>query len=160
MILPVRLNLAEPPGALMNLGVPHQPAATCHCACVWRYVRAARRGAQRQRGAVQVTRHASSLCLLAATVGGYLAGSALPPRVTQLLHPMITTALVANLSAWVMGLVTGAGFQATLKGYLTKARTSTSLCRHFCGSATAWMSGLDGEAGRTDLCGRLTAGRA
>ena len=68
----------------------------------------------------QFTHYASSVYLLASTVGGYLVGCALPTRLTKLLHPMITTAFAANISTVLLGSLTGAGFQATLRGYLTK----------------------------------------
>ena len=68
----------------------------------------------------QFTHYASSVYMLAATVGGYLIGCALPTRLTKLLHPMITTAVAANVAAVLLGSLTGAGFQASLRGYLTK----------------------------------------
>lgn len=68
----------------------------------------------------QTIQHASTAFMLAATVGGYLIGCSFPAKVTQLLHPMITTAVLANVSAVILGSVTGAGFQNTLRSFLTK----------------------------------------
>ncbi|KAK9807442.1 hypothetical protein WJX73_007719 [Symbiochloris irregularis] len=68
----------------------------------------------------QVTRYASSSYMLASTVGGYLIGCALPAKLTAFLHPMITTACLANFSALLMGTLTGAGYETTLRGFLTK----------------------------------------
>ena len=66
--------------------------------------------------------NASTAFMLSATVLGFLLGSALPARVTQLLNPMISTAVSANAAAAVLGSVTGAGYRASLRGFITKAR--------------------------------------
>ena len=59
--------------------------------------------------------------MMSATVSGFLLGSSLPSRVTQLLHPMITTAVCANCGAALLGHLTGAGYVGTLHSYLSKA---------------------------------------
>ena len=58
--------------------------------------------------------------MMAATVSGYLLGTSLPGQITQLLHPMITTAVFANGGAALLGRMTGAGYTGAMKGYLTK----------------------------------------
>ena len=60
--------------------------------------------------------------MMSATVSGFLLGASLPSRVTQLLHPMITTAVCANCGAALLGHLTGAGYVGTLHSYLSKAR--------------------------------------
>ena len=57
---------------------------------------------------------------VAATVGGYLFGSALPAGVRTFLHPILTTALVAQAAAVLYGGVTGVGFFGALQIYLSK----------------------------------------
>ncbi|KAK9821310.1 hypothetical protein WJX81_008067 [Elliptochloris bilobata] len=58
--------------------------------------------------------------LLAATVLGFLAGSALPPAAARLAHPLVVCAAAANLGAAALGALTGAGYLATLRTFLTK----------------------------------------
>ena len=57
---------------------------------------------------------------ISATVGGYLFGSALPAKVRTFLHPILTTALVAQAAAFLYGSVTGVGFFGALQVYLSK----------------------------------------
>ncbi|KAK9823111.1 hypothetical protein WJX72_000351 [[Myrmecia] bisecta] len=68
----------------------------------------------------QYTQTATLAVLLAGTVGGYLIGTALPRGVQQVMHPLITCALVANLAAAALGAITGQGYEAALRAYLTK----------------------------------------
>jgi hypothetical protein len=58
--------------------------------------------------------------LLAATVGGYLLGVALPKGVSSVVHPLITCAAVANIGAATLGAITGTGYEGALHSYLTK----------------------------------------
>lgn len=58
--------------------------------------------------------------LLASTVLGLLAGSALPTGVKVVLHPVITCAAVAQGAAALTSAVTGSSFSSVLKAYLTK----------------------------------------
>ena len=58
--------------------------------------------------------------LLAATVLGFLAGSALPPAAVRVAHPLVVCAAAANLGAAALGALTGAGYLATLRTFLTK----------------------------------------
>ena len=55
---------------------------------------------------------------------------------------MITTATLANLSALLMGSITGAGFQTTLKGYLTKVGAALSLICRLCNCTATFVSDL------------------
>jgi len=64
--------------------------------------------------------------LLAATVLGFLAGSALPPSATRLAHPLVVCAAVANVGVAALGAVTGTGYLATLRTFLTKARAAAA----------------------------------
>jgi hypothetical protein len=64
--------------------------------------------------------------LLAATVLGFLAGSALPPPATRLAHPLVMCAAVANVGVAALGALTGAGYLATLRTFLTKARATAA----------------------------------
>ena len=58
---------------------------------------------------------------LATTAGGLLFGSMAPPKIKRYLpHPVVTTALCANLGCLILGAVTGAGYLGALGGYLTK----------------------------------------
>jgi putative effector of murein hydrolase len=63
---------------------------------------------------------AAQAFLLAATVGGFLAGSAAPAALQRAVHPLITCALAANAAAALLGAVSGAGWEGTLRLYLTK----------------------------------------
>ena len=58
--------------------------------------------------------------LLAATVLGFLAGSALPPAAVRVAHPLVVCAAAANLGAATLGALTGAGYLAALRTFLTK----------------------------------------
>jgi putative effector of murein hydrolase len=58
--------------------------------------------------------------MLAATVLGYVCGTAAPPAVRALLHPVVACAAAANVAAAALGAATGAGYAATLAAYLTK----------------------------------------
>ena len=62
--------------------------------------------------------------LLAATICGFLAGTALPPKVQKVMHPLFACALVANAAAAAAGQVTGLGHFGALAAYLTKGSTS------------------------------------
>ncbi|KAG2454150.1 hypothetical protein HYH02_001186 [Chlamydomonas schloesseri] len=57
---------------------------------------------------------------LAATVGGYLLGNAVPKTLQGLLHPVVVTALVANAGAALHGAVYGVSYDASLKMYYSK----------------------------------------
>ncbi|GFR50813.1 hypothetical protein Agub_g13088 [Astrephomene gubernaculifera] len=57
---------------------------------------------------------------LAATVGGYLLGNAVPKTLQGLLHPVVVTALVANAGAALHGSVFGVSYDTALKLYHTK----------------------------------------
>lgn len=58
--------------------------------------------------------------LLSATVLGYLGGVALPARVQQVVHPILVCGAAPNAAAALQGLLTGAGYWATLHGYVTQ----------------------------------------
>eukprot|EP01023_Acetabularia_acetabulum_P003191 TRINITY_DN11348_c0_g2_i5.p2 TRINITY_DN11348_c0_g2~~TRINITY_DN11348_c0_g2_i5.p2 ORF type:complete len:312 (+),score=70.85 TRINITY_DN11348_c0_g2_i5:372-1307(+) len=60
--------------------------------------------------------------LLAATIGGYLAGQALPVGAKTIVHPIITCGLLADLGALIYGQVTGVGFDDALRMYLTQGK--------------------------------------
>ena len=53
---------------------------------------------------------------------GFLAGSALPPAAVRVAHPLVVCAAAANLGAAALGALTGAGYLATLRTFLTKVR--------------------------------------
>ncbi|KAL2608846.1 hypothetical protein R1flu_027419 [Riccia fluitans] len=57
---------------------------------------------------------------LAVTAFGYVFGTKLPATLRKIFHPIITCALFANIGAYIYGKVTGFGFEAALKFYLTK----------------------------------------
>eukprot|EP01025_Chloroclados_australasicus_P039922 TRINITY_DN41593_c0_g1_i1.p1 TRINITY_DN41593_c0_g1~~TRINITY_DN41593_c0_g1_i1.p1 ORF type:complete len:547 (-),score=82.51 TRINITY_DN41593_c0_g1_i1:281-1921(-) len=65
--------------------------------------------------------------LLAATVGGYLAGQALPVQAKAIVHPIITCGLLADLGALIYGQITGVGFDRALQMYLTKGANGQPL---------------------------------
>ena len=58
--------------------------------------------------------------MLAATVVGYLAGTALPSDLQRVAHPLITCAAFANLGAAALGAALGQGYWATMRAYVTK----------------------------------------
>ncbi|KAM0883642.1 hypothetical protein ACQ4PT_031501 [Festuca glaucescens] len=58
--------------------------------------------------------------MLASTVLGYMVGSGLPSGIKTVLHPIISCALSANLSAVAYGYLSGYGMDAALGDYLTK----------------------------------------
>ncbi|KAG0559925.1 hypothetical protein KC19_10G139600 [Ceratodon purpureus] len=62
--------------------------------------------------------------LLAATVVGYLMGTSLPEKATNVFHPVLAIVLSAELGAYALGIATGKGFEATLGEYLTKSTGS------------------------------------
>lgn len=70
---------------------------------------------------------AGAAFMLSATVCGFLAGSATPAVVQKVLHPLITTGLVANGAAWLLGLCSGAGYDSVLRAYLTKGKAGAAL---------------------------------
>ncbi|GLI65279.1 hypothetical protein VaNZ11_008771, partial [Volvox africanus] len=59
---------------------------------------------------------------LAATVGGYLLGNAVPKNLQGLLHPVVVTAIVANAGAALHGIVYGVGYDTALKMYYSKGQ--------------------------------------
>lgn len=61
-------------------------------------------------------------CGVAATVLGYLVGTAVPAAAKKVVHPILTCALVGNLGVALHGRLAGLSYQAALKGYLTKVR--------------------------------------
>ena len=67
-------------------------------------------------------RLAGQLFMLAATIGGFLAGSAAPAAFQKVVHPLIACAGAANVGAAVLGAVNGAGWEAVLRAYLTKGK--------------------------------------
>ena len=77
---------------------------------------------------MQTLHYASTAFMLAATVSGFLFGSSLPARVSSVLHPMIVTGLSANAGGALLGSVTGAGYTATVQGYLTKVQGPLACC--------------------------------
>ena len=60
--------------------------------------------------------------MLAATVMGYLVGTAIPSAISTVLHPLVTCALVANLGAFAYSAVSGLSFDSVAKAYLSKVR--------------------------------------
>uniref|UniRef100_A0ACD5THU7 Uncharacterized protein n=1 Tax=Avena sativa TaxID=4498 RepID=A0ACD5THU7_AVESA len=60
--------------------------------------------------------------LLASTVLGYMVGSRLPSGIKKVLHPIICSALSADLAAGAYGYLSGSGLDAALGDYLTKQR--------------------------------------
>ncbi len=58
--------------------------------------------------------------LLAATVLGFLAGSALPPAAVRLAHPLVVCAATTNAGAALLGALNGSGYLATLRTFLTQ----------------------------------------
>ena len=71
-------------------------------------------------GAPELAAAGCAVFLLAATVLGFLAGSALPPAAVRVAHPLVVCAAAANLGAATLGALTGAGYLATLRTFLTK----------------------------------------
>lgn len=65
-------------------------------------------------------RYTASPFLLAAAVLGYMAGMALPPRVQLVVHPILVSGAAPNAGAALHGLLTGAGYWATLQGFVTR----------------------------------------
>lgn len=61
--------------------------------------------------------------MLAATVMGYLIGTAIPSTISTVLHPLVTCALVANLGAYAYSMVSGLTFDSVAKAYMTKVCT-------------------------------------
>lgn len=57
---------------------------------------------------------------LAATVGGYLLGEAVPKDLHGILHPVVVTALVANAGAALHGAIMGWSYDMSQKVYLAK----------------------------------------
>lgn len=57
---------------------------------------------------------------LAATVGGYLLGNAVPKSMQGLLHPVVVTAVAANAAAALHGALYGVGYDAALKMFYSK----------------------------------------
>ena len=68
----------------------------------------------------------TSALLLASTVLGYMGGMSMPAPTKAVLHPMVVTALVPNAVCYVVGEWSGAGYDAVLRSYLTKATTLSS----------------------------------
>ena len=58
--------------------------------------------------------------LLASTIEGFLLGVAVPKKVAQYAHPIITCAVLANLAAAVFALAAGWSYKQVLRVYLTK----------------------------------------
>ena len=58
--------------------------------------------------------------MLAATVMGYLVGTAIPSAISTVLHPLVTCALVANAGAFAYSAVSGLSFDSVAKAYLSK----------------------------------------
>lgn len=65
-------------------------------------------------------RMAATAFLIASTVGGYIAGCELPAGVRKILHPIISTAIAANVGAAVLAAATGTGYISVLRFYLLK----------------------------------------
>jgi len=60
---------------------------------------------------------------LGTTAGGLLLGSLAPPSLKKRLpHPVVTTAVCANLGCLVIGLATGVGYMGSLGEYLNKGK--------------------------------------
>jgi hypothetical protein len=70
----------------------------------------------------EAARLAGQLFMLAATVGGFLAGSAAPAGVQRVVHPLIACAAAANAGAALLGAMNGLGWEGVLRMYLTKGR--------------------------------------
>jgi hypothetical protein len=62
--------------------------------------------------------------LLAATVVGYLMGTSLPEKATNVFHPILAIVLSAELGVYALSMATGKGFEATLGDYMTKSAGS------------------------------------
>ncbi|KAI7841491.1 hypothetical protein COHA_004884 [Chlorella ohadii] len=60
--------------------------------------------------------------LLAAAVLGYMVGMALPARVQLVVHPILVCGATPNAGAALHGLLTRAGYWATLQGFVTRGR--------------------------------------
>jgi putative effector of murein hydrolase len=58
--------------------------------------------------------------LLSSTVLGYIGGMACPESVKSIIHPMVLTATVPNIVAFLICLVTKQSYYAILQDYLTK----------------------------------------
>lgn len=65
---------------------------------------------------------AAQAFMLCSVVWGFLVGSALPAPLRRVLHPLITTAVLANAAALLAGAATGAGWEAVLRAFLTKGK--------------------------------------
>ncbi|KAG7670321.1 hypothetical protein Ndes2526B_g00065 [Nannochloris sp. 'desiccata'] len=64
--------------------------------------------------------HATFVLLLSSTILGYMGGMACPESVKRVVHPMLVTALVPNVVAAGVGLLTNQGYFSMLQDYLTK----------------------------------------
>ena len=70
---------------------------------------------------------AGQVFMLASTVGGFLAGSAAPAAVQRVVHPLIACAAAANAAAMLLGAISGVGWEAVLRAYLTKGKGGAAL---------------------------------
>jgi putative effector of murein hydrolase len=69
---------------------------------------------------------ATFLLLLSSTMLGYMGGMACPESVKMMVHPMLVTALVPNMVAAGVGLLTNQGYYTLLREYLTKGNPHNS----------------------------------
>ena len=75
----------------------------------------------------EAARVAGQVFMLAATVGGFLAGSCAPAGVQRVVHPLIACAAAANAGAALLGAINGVGWEGVLRMYLTKGRGGAPL---------------------------------
>eukprot|EP00879_Flechtneria_rotunda_P015351 GHRR01016047.1.p1 GENE.GHRR01016047.1~~GHRR01016047.1.p1 ORF type:complete len:495 (+),score=199.38 GHRR01016047.1:155-1639(+) len=78
-------------------------------------------------GGPELARQAALPMGLAATVGGYLLGEAVPKAYHGVLHPVVVTAVVANAGAALHGKLMGWSYLTAQKVYLAKVSSDGSL---------------------------------
>jgi len=76
---------------------------------------------------------ATFVLLFSSTILGYMGGMACPESVKTILHPMLVTALVPNIVAAGVGLLTNQGYYAVLQDYLTKGNPQNPQYRYLYG---------------------------
>lgn len=105
--------------------------------------------------------------LLAATVLGFLAGSALPPAAVRLAHPLVVCAATTNAGAALLGALNGSGYLATLRTFLTKVGQGLATIDAHVGSNcspftlhSGWRTGCWSCVHGDHQCGRSYARRS
>ena len=110
-LLPVPPVAAPPPFTMLHLG-----------ACAAIVILSAASLSQAEAGS-QLAFYSQQLHMLAWTVGGLIFGSIPPTLLAPMMpHPVVATTVAATAGVALTGALTGSGYYATLKTYLTKAK--------------------------------------